>query len=72
MLSHTLRRCAAGTMALALTGLTATSLIAPASASTEQAPADESTMRIATAGQVDSFNPFTSIYLTPTAINRYV
>lgn len=80
MLSHTLRRCAAGTMALALTALTATSLTGPASASTEQAPAvaaeggdaEESTMRIATSGQVDNFNPFTSIYLTPTAVNRYV
>jgi len=72
MLSHTLRRCAAGAMALALTALSATSLAAPANASTEQAPADESTMRIATSGQVDNFNPFTSIYLTPTAINRYV
>jgi ABC-type dipeptide transport system, periplasmic component len=29
-------------------------------------------MRIATSGFVDSFNPFTSIYLTPTNILRYV
>ncbi|WP_245873773.1 hypothetical protein [Brevibacterium ihuae] len=36
------------------------------------APAEESTLRIATAGQIDSFNPFTTIYLTSTGINRYV
>lgn len=36
------------------------------------APADPSTMRIATSGFVDSFNPFTSIYLTPTNSLRYI
>ena len=30
------------------------------------------TLRIATSGFVDSFNPFTSIYLTPTNIFRYM
>ncbi|MCX0277683.1 ABC transporter substrate-binding protein [Brevibacterium sp. CS2] len=54
--------------------------VAPiASAATEEstegaidAPAEEKTLRIATAGQIDSFNPFTTIYLTSTGINRYV
>lgn len=32
---------------------------------------DAKTLRIATSGFVDSFNPFTSIYLTPTNILRY-
>ena len=36
------------------------------------APADPSTLRIATSGFVDSFNPFTSIYLTPTNSLRYI
>ena len=36
------------------------------------APADPSTMRIATSGFVDSFNPFTSIYLAPTNALRYI
>ena len=35
-------------------------------------PADASTMRIATSGFVDSFNPFTSIYLAPTNALRYI
>ncbi|WP_349828073.1 ABC transporter substrate-binding protein [Brevibacterium litoralis] len=53
-------------------------LAGPASA-TEEIPetpvaveAAETTLRIATSGFVDSFNPFTSVYLTPTQINRYV
>lgn len=36
------------------------------------APADPSTMRIATSGFIDSFNPFTSIYLAPTNALRYI
>ncbi|WP_201613362.1 ABC transporter substrate-binding protein [Gulosibacter hominis] len=36
------------------------------------APADPSTLRIATSGFVDSFNPFTSIYLAPTNALRYI
>jgi peptide/nickel transport system substrate-binding protein len=40
-------------------------------ASTE-APADDTTLRIATSGFVDTFNPFISIYLAPTNIIRYV
>ena len=34
--------------------------------------ADTTTLRIATSGFVDTFNPFISIYLTPTNIIRYV
>lgn len=41
-------------------------------ASGQSGPAAASTLRIATSGYVDSFNPFTSIYLTPTNIIRYV
>ncbi len=41
------------------------------SAATES-PASETTLRIATSGFVDTFNPFISIYLTPTNIIRYV
>lgn len=43
-----------------------------AATSSTPAPADASTFRIATSGFVDSFNPFVSIYLTPTNIIRYV
>lgn len=32
----------------------------------------QTTLRVATAGFVDSFNPFTSVYLTPTMLNRYM
>ncbi|MCD7101270.1 ABC transporter substrate-binding protein [Pseudoclavibacter sp. 13-3] len=44
------------------------------SAATTQAEGDSSSqvLRIATSGHVDSFNPFTSIYLTPTQILRNV
>lgn len=42
----------------------------------QQAPAEstesQTTFRIATSGFVDSFNPFVSIYLTPTNIIRYM
>ncbi|GAA2013969.1 ABC transporter substrate-binding protein [Brevibacterium samyangense] len=34
--------------------------------------AEPTTLRIATSGFVDTFNPFTSVYLTPTQINRFV
>lgn len=44
--------------------------LANETASVEQA--DASTMRIATSGFVDSFNPFTSIYLAPTNALRYI
>lgn len=44
--------------------------LASETASVEQA--DASTMRIATSGFVDSFNPFTSIYLAPTNALRYI
>lgn len=43
-----------------------------APAAQQSGQADATTMRIATSGFVDSFNPFTSIYLTPTNILRYV
>ncbi|MCR2794294.1 ABC transporter substrate-binding protein [Microbacterium sp. zg.Y625] len=43
-----------------------------ATASTPSPEADATTFRIATSGFVDTFNPFVSIYLTPTNINRYV
>jgi peptide/nickel transport system substrate-binding protein len=33
---------------------------------------DDSTLRVATSGFVDSFNPFVSIYLTPTNLLRYM
>lgn len=36
------------------------------------ADGDDTTMRIATSGFVDSFNPFVSIYLTPTNTLRYM
>ncbi|MGO2633673.1 MAG: ABC transporter substrate-binding protein [Galactobacter sp.] len=50
---------------------------APAAASVNAsvlpaANGDDTTMRIATSGFVDSFNPFTSIYLTPTNLLKYM
>jgi peptide/nickel transport system substrate-binding protein len=37
-----------------------------------ESPADDTTLRIATSGFVDTFNPFISIYLAPTNIIRYM
>lgn len=45
---------------------------ADATASPSPAKADAQTLRIATSGFVDSFNPFTSIYLLPTNAIRYM
>ena len=56
----------------AMTVLGSTGAALPATAQSTEQAASETTMRIATSGLVDNFNPFTSIYLTPTAINRYV
>lgn len=56
-------------------GPAATSFAAPVVAEASpaaSASADAKTLRIATAGFVDTFNPFISIYLTPTNIIRYV
>ncbi|MDQ0644129.1 ABC transporter substrate-binding protein [Microbacterium murale] len=51
----------------------ADSSVAALQAPTESTSSPESaTFRIATSGFVDSFNPFVSIYLTPTNILRYV
>lgn len=43
-----------------------------AEAATPSSSAEASTLRIATSGYVDSFNPFTSIYLLPTNLIRYM
>lgn len=43
-----------------------------AAASATPSEADATTLRIATSGFVDTFNPFISIYLLPTNILRYV
>ncbi len=62
----------AAAAATAMTILGATGAALPAAAQSTEQAASDTTMRIATSGLVDNFNPFTSIYLTPTAINRYV
>ncbi len=72
---HRLRALAAGAAVAcaALTVAPATAFAAPALA---EAPADgaadASTLRIATSGFVDNFNPFISIYLLPTNTIRYM
>ncbi|MFD2757398.1 ABC transporter substrate-binding protein [Gulosibacter faecalis] len=64
----TLFRTAAALTAAAV-GLTLSPASPVLASETEEASA--STMRIATSGFIDSFNPFTSIYLTPTNALRY-
>lgn len=44
----------------------------PVAAAPSESAASATTMRIATSGFIDSFNPFTSIYLTPTNALRYM
>ncbi|MDL5352817.1 ABC transporter substrate-binding protein [Microbacterium sp. zg-YB36] len=51
---------------------TAPAARAVAAEATSTPDADATTFRIATSGFVDTFNPFVSIYLTPTNILRYV
>lgn len=48
------------------------SATAPASAGSNASSAGSNVLRIATSGFVDSFNPFTSIYLLPTNSLRYM
>lgn len=80
MFTHsTLRRGLGRTVAgLAAIALAAGLATAPASAqTTEPQPtdggsADAKTLRIATDGFIDSFNPFTSFYLLPTNTFRYM
>ena len=73
-----LRRSIAGIAAIALTvGLSTAPVRAestsPESSSAESSgAADSSTLRIATDGFIDSFNPFTSFYLLPTNTFRYM
>ncbi|MDQ0614129.1 peptide/nickel transport system substrate-binding protein [Microbacterium sp. W4I4] len=69
--------CVAAATALMATPATMASASAPSGirAAESTAPptsdADSKTLRIATSGFVDSFNPFTSIYLLPTNTLRY-
>lgn len=66
-----LRRSLAGVAAIALAaGLATVPAQAATTATTESANA--STLRIATDGFIDSFNPFTSFYLLPTNTFRYM
>ena len=57
--------------------MAASATVAPLADESDNGPAvtpdsSPTTLRIATSGFVDSFNPFTSIYLTPTNIFRYM
>lgn len=76
-----LKRVAAAVAATAvvfgMAPMAASANVAHLSTETEDGPAvtpdsSPTTLRIATSGFVDSFNPFTSIYLTPTNIFRYM
>ncbi|MCH4250187.1 MAG: ABC transporter substrate-binding protein [Microbacteriaceae bacterium] len=70
--SRGLRRITALALAAAVSlGLAFGSTAVPAHAASEQAT-DSTTLRVATSGFVDSFNPFTSIYLLPTNLIRYM
>ena len=76
-----LKRLAAAVAATAvvfgMAPMAASANVSHLSTETEDVPdpsidSSPSTLRIATSGFVDSFNPFTSIYLTPTGIFRQV
>lgn len=61
---------AVAAVAAAAIGLT----VSPASPvlAAPSSDADATTLRVATSGFVDSFNPFTSVYFTPTSLFRYM
>ncbi len=61
----------AAALTAAAVGLTL-SPAGPVTAAPSESAASATTMRIATSGFIDSFNPFTSIYLTPTNALRYM
>lgn len=63
----TVRRIAAP---LSVAALAAALLVTPSAASAGTAA--PVTLKVATSSTIDTFNPFISIYLTPTGINRMV
>ncbi|WP_167143018.1 ABC transporter substrate-binding protein [Canibacter zhoujuaniae] len=65
-----LAACATAAVAFGTVGATASYATGGAFVAADEA-SDATTLRIATAGFVDSFNPFTSVYLLPTNTNRY-
>lgn len=69
-----LRAVLAAAMIAAITagGGAAPAFADESSSASVQAPASADVLRVATSGYVDTFNPFLSVYLLPTNINRYV
>ncbi|MBT2486262.1 MULTISPECIES: ABC transporter substrate-binding protein [unclassified Microbacterium] len=70
--SRTVRSLAAAAIASALLISAPVSAQARTVSAATESPAPDTTLRIATSGFVDTFNPFISIYLAPTNVIRYV
>lgn len=70
--SRTVRSLAAAAIASALLISAPVSAQAQTTSAATESPAPDTTLRIATSGFVDTFNPFISIYLAPTNVIRYV